>query len=110
MKLQIGGSYGHFDCAYAFVRDNGERILFTPTEINFISHELERNDWRCNIEMEIESNIDSLHFDNMTEEEFTQECMNELESKWELGRLDNDPDYQCVVFDIAQENGIWRDN
>ena len=95
---------------FIFERDNGEKVRMSHAEIGFVSHQLERNSWGYGIDMEIESNYDSLNFDSMTEAEFKKECIDDLESKWELGRLDNEPDYQCVVFDVAQENGIWRND
>jgi hypothetical protein len=44
----------------------------------------------------------------MSRDEFIDLCLDELESKWENMTLDNEPDYEGVVFDVANENGVWR--
>lgn len=84
-------------------------IFFSPEEISFIGHALERVGWKSNIDIEIDNNYDNIDFENMSRDEFMDLCMDELESKWECGMLNNEPDYQEIVFDVAQENGIWRD-
>ena len=95
---------------YVFTRDNGEQIEFTPVEIGFVFHEMERCYWRGNIENAIERCIEQFDFDKMDEDEFVQCCLDELESKWENDMLDDDPDFDEVVFEIAQDNGIWRND
>ena len=93
---------------YVFTRDNGEQIELSPLEINFVFHEMERCYWRGNIENAIECSYECLDFDVMDEDEFIQCCLDELNSKWECGTLDADPDFDKIVLDIAKENGIWR--
>lgn len=89
---------------------NGTKIVkLTPAEVSFIDHALERNHWENEIDLEIDSNEDSLDFDEMPRDELLDLCMEELEDKWESGNLDNDPDYQSIVFEVAEDNGIWRD-
>ena len=93
---------------WEFVSEN-RTILLTPAEISFLAHSLERSAWEAEISLEIDSNEDNIDFSEVTKDELVDACLDELESKWELGTLNNEPDYQCVVFDVAQENGWWRD-
>ena len=83
-------------------------VCFTANELAFIYHAVERNGWKSEIEEEIDVSEENLVFDNISREEFVGLCIDELESKWENMTLDNDPDYEGVVFDVANENGVWR--
>ena len=88
---------------------NGDReIFFTHAELSFIQHQMERSDWVVGIEEEIDESEDNLVFDDTTREQFVELCLDELESKWENYTLNNDPDYEGIVFDVANENGVWR--
>ena len=83
-------------------------IFLSPAEISFIEHALEQNAWKAELEMEIDSNDDSLDFGEISKADFLDLCMDEMESKWECQTLFDNPDYQEIVFDVANENGIWR--
>ena len=94
-----------------WVFKNGDKVVeLTPVEVAFLEHAFERNTWEYEIEMEIDNEEDNINLDVMTREEFVNACIDDLESKYELGILENKPDYQCVVFDVAQEIGIWRND
>ena len=100
-------TYNEKKAVYEFA--NGTRIVqLTPAEVSFISHALERNNWAYEIDMEIESNEECIDFSAISREEFHDLCLEELESRWGNGWLNCDPDYQCIVFDVAQEQKIWR--
>ncbi len=100
--------YEATDLGYVFTRANGERIELTPSEVSFIYHGMERINWRGNIENAIELCEECFDFDAMDQQEFIQMCMDELESRWENLRIDDGVDYDELVFDMAQENKIWR--
>ena len=106
MKYEVNAN----GTGYVFTRDNGEQIEFTPLEINFVFHAMERGYWRSNIENAIELYCECLDFDEIYEDEFIQYCLDELNSKWECGTLESDPDFEKLVIDLAHENGIWRNN
>lgn len=100
-------TYNEQKAVWEFI--NGEKKLeLTGSELGFISHQVERNGWADCIESEIDQDEDNLIFENMSRDEFIDLCLDELESKWENMTLDNEPDYEGVVFDVANENGVWR--
>lgn len=89
---------------------NGTKIVkLTSEEVSFIEHALERNAWETGIEAEIDANDDYIVFDEMSRDDLVEACMDELESKWECETLSTDPDYEEIVFDVANENGMWRE-
>ena len=94
---------------FTFTRDNGEEVLFSYKEINFIEYELEKLSWRSGMEDQIEYDEDDIDFSEISKEEFLDLCMEDLESRAENMTLGNDIDYGGIVFDVAQENGMWRD-
>lgn len=108
MATKMELNYLPESAVYEFVTEN-RTILLTSVEISFLSHALEKNAWRAGIDFEIDSNEDNLDFGTMSREELIELCVDDLENRWECGYLNNEPDYQEVVFDMAQENGIWRD-
>lgn len=88
---------------------NGKKkVELTWAELGFIHHQMERNAWSAGIEDEIEESEDNLIFEDTTRDEFIDMCLDELESRWENMTLNNDPDYEGIVFDVANENGVWR--
>lgn len=93
--------------SYRFVSGDRE-LFFSQAEICFIQHQMERNAWAIGIESEIDESEDNLIFNDTTREEFIEMCLDELEYKWENETLNNEPDYEGVVFDVANENGVWR--
>ena len=89
---------------------NDTRIVpLTANELSFIQHAVERNGWESGLDDAINDDEDNLDLDMMSRDELIELCMDELESKWECRTLDSDPDYAEILFDVAQENGIWRD-
>lgn len=91
-------------------RNNPAReVFFSPAEIGFIEHSLERNAWQSGIAEQVEYDEDNLDFSTITREEFIDMCDDELQNRWEICSDIGDPDYGGIVFDVAQENGIWRD-
>ena len=95
---------------YIFTRESGEQVKFSGYEISFISHWFERSGWQDGFDAEIDNNEESIDLTDMSRKELIELCMDELESKWENGTLDDYcPDYEGILFDVAQENGIWRD-
>lgn len=99
--------YNEQKAVWEFVHGN-KKIELTCKEIGFIHHQMERNAWSEGIEYEINESEDNLIFDETTRDKFIGLCLDELESKWENMTLDNEPDYEGIVFDVANENGIWR--
>lgn len=100
--------YESTDLGFTFTRDDGEKVKFAPDEITFILHEIEKRQWEGSIYNAIDLADGCIDFDSMTEEEFKQYCMDELQSKYECQTLESNPDFDELVFDIAQENGMWR--
>ena len=89
--------------------NGAETIRLSAVQISFLSHEFERHGWEYGIEDEIDLCSDSIDFSEISREEFVDMCMDEMQSKWEIGYLNTEPDYEQVVFGVAEENGIWRD-
>lgn len=67
------------------------------------------SDGEANIDTAIDDNDGSIDFCDVERDQFIELCMDEMESRWECGTMNNSPDYQEIVFDVALENGIWRD-
>ena len=100
-------TYNEQKAVWEFV--SGEKkVELTCSELVFIRHQMERNAWSAGIEFEIDESEDNLIFDETTRDEFLDLCLDELESKWENDTLNNEPDYEGIVFDVANENGVWR--
>lgn len=95
---------------YVFIKENGNHVRLSVCEISFILHWFERSGWRDGFDAEIDNNEDSIDLTDISRKELIELCMDDLEFRWENGTLnDYCPDYEGILFDIAQENGIWRD-
>lgn len=90
--------------------NNGEReLFFSPEEISFIEHAMERVGWEASLEEQIDYDSDNLDFSSISRDEFVRLCVDEMQSRWENSDNYGEPDYGGIVFDIAQDNEIWRD-
>lgn len=93
-----------------FTRNNGEVVKFDPLEVAFLAFEFQKLEWTSELEFEIDSNIDNLDFSKTSREEFLNDCLETLKFRWECNTIGNNSiDYQEIVFDEAEDAGIWRD-
>ena len=97
------------DGAFTFTRNSGEKVKLLNLEVGFIAHESEKICWRGGISDAIDDDIDSLCFDDVTVEEFVQECVANIDDDWVTNDGFCDPDYSEYVFSNAKSMGIWRD-
>ena len=94
---------------YTFQKEDGTEVELTYREINFLDYELTKADWKNGIEDEIDEEEENIDFDIMNRDELIKLCMADLEEKYEDGMLDDAPDYESILFDVAQENGVWKE-
>ncbi len=95
---------------YMFTKEDGTTVGFTFDEIKFIQDELETELWRSKLEDQIDINSENLDYiSSISPDEFFDLCMGALVEKKALYGDDFVPDYEEVVFDVAQENGVWLD-
>lgn len=92
-----------------FTRDNGETVQLSINELGFIAHAIEKNKWRYGMIDQIEYDEDNLDFSEISKEKLIDLCMDDIEFRYEIYSLGNDIDYGGILFDVAQENGMWRD-
>jgi len=93
---------------FEFTRKNGEVVKFDPMEIAFLSHECQKLHWHSELEKEIEQNSENIDFSEMTVNELIDYCIKDMDERWKNNTLEDEPDYEGIVFDGAQENNIWR--
>lgn len=89
--------------------DGANCFWLTNEEAHFIANTLKRQQWRYKIENQIEYDKDNLDFSETTQEEFVDLCFEEIDSNIEIYGDDWEPTIEDIVFDVANENGIWRD-
>ena len=96
---------------YRFFNGNApaREIFMTAEEVNFIVESRKRERWRYDIENQIEYDEDNIDFSETTKEEFIALCFEEIDSNIEIYGDDWEPTIEDIVFDVANENGIWRD-
>lgn len=98
---------------FTFTRDNGENVKLSHYEMEFIDIERRKNVWRYGFDRQIHDDEDFLCFDEISREEFIEMCVEDVDVERDLfGRANNpykEPEYADIVFNVAQENDIWRD-
>ena len=94
---------------FTFTRESGEEVKFSYKEINFIEFELTKNNWRNGIDEQIDYDEENIDFTEHSREELIGWCVDEIESRWSNSLNFGEPDYGEILFDVAQENGVWRD-
>ena len=100
------------DYGYAFTQENGKVVAMTWKEYNFLQQEMEKNKFRNKIaeQVDFEEEEDNLDFSRLTKEEFIDMCMDDAMSKYECyGDSFEDIDPSDIVFDIAQEQAVWKE-
>ena len=93
---------------------NGEapakEIFLTHQEAKFIAMSLKRDKWRYDLMDQTEYDSDNIDFSGeISEEKFIDLCMEEIDCNVDLYGDDYEPDIEEIVFDVANDNGIWRD-
>lgn len=94
---------------FTFTRESGEEVKFSYKEVNFIEHELTKNNWRNGIDEQIDYDEENIDFTEHSRDELINWCVDELESKFENSYDFGEPDYAEILFDIAQDNGMWKE-
>ena len=97
---------------YRFFNGNApaREIFMTAEEVNFIVQSRERERWGYDISDQIEYDEDNLDFSETTRNEFIDMCLEDIDARIEIYGVDNyEPDIEEIVFDVANDNGIWRD-
>ena len=89
--------------------DPAREIWLTNEEANFIAMALKHDNWHYDIMNQCEYDEGNLDFSETTQEEFIGLCFEEIDSNIEIYGDDWEPDIEEIVFDVANENGIWRD-
>lgn len=85
-------------------------IWLTNEEAQFIAKALKRQQWRYDIENQIEYDEDNLDFSETSRNEFIDMCLEDIDARIEIYGVDNyEPNIEEIVFDVAQDNDIWRD-
>ena len=85
-------------------------IWLTNKEANFIAMALKHDRWRYDLMNQIVYDEDSLDFSKVTMQEFIDLCIEEIDSNIEIYGDEWEPDVEDIVFDVAHENEIWRDD
>lgn len=96
---------------YRFFNGNApaREIFMTAEEVNFIEQSRKRERWSYDIENQIEYDEENLDFSETTRKEFIDLCFEEIDSNIDIYGDDWEPTIEDIVFDVANENGIWRD-
>ena len=90
---------------------DGKMIELTESEIALAWEEHQRKIWRFGIEDAIERNSENLRFGSeYTMDEFIDECMDEFSIDDDLYSYSDEKNYEAVVFDVAESNGVWIDS
>ena len=92
---------------YEIVKDNAGSMALTWNEVMQFMKYFREREWRDCIKDTISNNEENLCFDEMTEDEFVGECIATLDDMYSELKLD--PDYDSVVFDVAEDNDVWRE-
>lgn len=89
--------------------DGANCFWMTHEEAQFVVNTLRRQKWRYKIMDQIEYDEDNLDFSETTREEFIDLCFEEIDSNIGIYGDDWEPTIEDIVFDVANENEIWRD-
>ena len=90
---------------------NGKTYELTASEIAMAWEEHQRIIWRYGIEDAIDRNSENLRFGSeFTMEEFIDECMEEFDIDDDLYSYSDEKNYEEIVFDVAEINGVWVDD
>ena len=90
-------------------RENGDRVNLSAEEIRTILDAMMEERWKYEIEDSIAKNDDWIDFKgDINSIRFAELCLDEARRLYEM-YCDEDIDMDEIVFDIAQENGMWRD-
>lgn len=87
-----------------------ETFALTSLELGVIAHFIRKDEWRCQIEERIDMEEENFSFDNISREEFVEECVTEAENKWECCFSFGEETINDIVYDKAEEYEIWEEN
>lgn len=90
-------------------KDNGETVTLSPQELSLIDEYRQTVLWRYGVEDQIAQDEDNLCFDRISKEEFIEMCLEDIISGFMSDNPYAEPEYDSVVFDMAQSEEMWRD-
>lgn len=88
---------------------DGKTFELTASEVAMAWEEHQRRIWRYGIEDAIERNSENLRFGECSMEEFIAECMEDFDIGDDIYAYADEKNYDSIVFDVAESNGIWVD-
>ena len=96
---------------FALNSPEGTVLVLNWDEMKAIESFLRHRSWTAEIINQMEYDEDNLDFDSSeARQNFVNLCLEEIDSNLEIyGRDSYDPDIEQIVFDVAQNNGLWRD-
>lgn len=102
------------ECEYnkfALNSPEGTMLVLNWDEMKAIESFLRHRSWTAEILNQMEYDEDNLDlFGSEDQQNFVNLCLEEIDSNLEIYGGDSyDPDIEQIVFDVAQNNGLWRD-
>lgn len=96
---------------YVLNRPDGSTLILNWDEMKAIESFLRHRSWTVEIINQMDFDEDNLDL-NGTEDrqKFVDMCLDEITANLEIyGEDYYEPNIEQIVFDVAQENGLWRD-
>ena len=95
---------------YVLNRPDGTTLDLNWDEMKAIESFLRHRSWTTEILNQMDFDEDNLDLDTSeSRQKFVDLCLDEIGCNLEIyGEDYYEPDIEKIVFDVAQENGIWR--
>ena len=97
------------DC-FVLNRPDGSWMVLGWEEMKAVVDFMKVRRWKGKLADQVDRDIDeeSLRFDTEDDrDDFLALCMEDIESRAAIYSDDFVPNFEDVVFDVAQENGVW---